>query len=113
VRDANGIARGGVRLPQVDAPVAQNSALLLEPTRGLLLRGSNHPFDAATLKSLYRDEADYRAKFTQAAQRAVQAGVMLARDVPPALEEAAREYRRALQYAPAAQREARRVSGPA
>jgi hypothetical protein len=113
VRDTHGIARGGVRLPQVEAPVAHNSALLLEPTRGLLLRGSNRPFDAATLNSLYRDEADYRAKFTQAAQRAVQAGVMLPRDLAPALEEAVREYARALQYAPAPQREARRVSGPA
>jgi hypothetical protein len=113
VRDANGIAKGGVRLPQVEAPVAQNSALLLEPSRGLLLRGSNRPFDAATLASLYRDEADYRAKFTQAAQRAVQTGVLLPRDVTPLLEEAGREYHRALQGVATPRREARLASGPA
>ena len=113
VRDAHGIAKGGVRLPQVEAPVAQNSALLLEPSRGLLLRGSNRPFDAATLNSLYRDEADYRAKFTQAAQRAVQAGVILQRDVAPLLDEATREYARALQGVAPPTREARAVAGPA
>jgi hypothetical protein len=113
VRDTHGIARGGVRLPQADVPVATNSAIPIEPTRGLLLRGSNHPFDAETLKALYRDEVTYLAMFKQAAQRAVQAGVLLERDVAPALEEAKQEYRRALN-AEAHGVEARRAAaGPA
>jgi hypothetical protein len=113
VRDAHGIAVGGVRLPQADVPVAQNSAIPLEPTRGLLLRGSNASFDANKLKSLYRDEAAYLSLFEQAARRAVQAGVMLPRDVAPALEEAAREYRRALRGSQAPRAEATLASGPA
>src|SRR5207302_10637899 len=31
VRDEHGIARGGIRLPQVEVPVAQNSAIPLAP----------------------------------------------------------------------------------
>ncbi len=113
VRDAHGIAVGGVRLPQAEVPVAQNSAIPLEPTRGLLLRGSNTPFDAQKLKTLYRDEAAYLSLFEQAAQRAVQAGVMLPRDVATAVDEAAHEYRRAQRGAHAPRAEARRTSGAA
>jgi hypothetical protein len=94
-RDAHGIALGGVRLPQADAPVATHSAIPLAGDLAHLLRGSSRPFDAETLDGLYRDEAAYRARFEAAAQRAVAAGVLLARDVGPAVEEAVREYRRA------------------
>ena len=111
VRDARGIAVGGVRLPLVEVPVALNSAIPLEPTRGLLLRGSNAPFDARELKALYRDEAAYLALFEQAAQRAVQAGVMLPRDVAPSVEEAAREYARALRGPHVPKADARLASG--
>ncbi|HLZ83970.1 MAG TPA: alpha/beta hydrolase domain-containing protein [Caulobacteraceae bacterium] len=93
-RDRFGIALGGVRLPQADAPVAANSAIPLAGDLAHLLRGSSRPFDAETLDALYGDEAAYRARFEEAARRAVDAGVLLARDVGPALEEAAREYRR-------------------
>ncbi len=113
VRDENGIARGGVRLPQAEVPVACNSAIPLAPTRGLLLRGSNRPFDAKELAALYRDEADYLAKFEQAAGRAVQAGVMLPRDVTPAVAEAAREYRRAKTASQKQRAEAKLAAGPA
>jgi hypothetical protein len=95
VRDAYGIATGGVRLPQADVPVASNSAIPLQANREYLLRGSNHPLDAKLIDALYGDEATYLAKFEQAARRAVQSGVLLPRDVRPAVEEAAIEYRRA------------------
>ncbi len=94
VRDEHGIALGGVRLPQADAPVGANSAIPLAGDLAHLLRGSCRPFDAETLDGLYADEAAYRAAFEAAAQRAVAAGVLLARDVGPALEEALGEYRR-------------------
>ncbi|HEY9216795.1 MAG TPA: alpha/beta hydrolase domain-containing protein, partial [Phenylobacterium sp.] len=55
------------------------------------LRGSSKPFDAATLTQLYGDEAGYLERFRLAAAAAVAAGVMLPRDVEPAVEEAARE----------------------
>jgi hypothetical protein len=95
VRDAHGIATGGIRLPQADAPVAQNSAIPLGTDIYSLLYGSNHPFDAAKLDALYGDEATYLASFEEAARRAEKAGVLLPRDIAGAVEEARREYRRA------------------
>ena len=113
VRDAHGIAKGGVRLPQVEAPVAMNCAIPLEPTRGLLLRGSSRMFDAAELGTLYGNEAAYLKRFEQAAQRCVQAGAILARDVAPLMEEAAQEFRRAMAGSQAPSGRARAASGPA
>jgi hypothetical protein len=95
VRDGRGIATGGVRLPQADAPVAMNSCTPATDDFAGRLRGSNRPFDAATLTALYGDEAGYLARFREAAAAAVAAGVMMPRDVEPAVAEAAREYRRA------------------
>lgn len=95
VRDEHGIATGGVRLPQADVPVAQNSAIPLGEDIYSLLWGSSHPFDAAKIDALYADEADYLARFTASAHAAVAAGVVLPRDVAPMVEEAGREYRRA------------------
>jgi len=94
VRDEHGLARGGIRVPQVDAPVATNSSIPITNDFSGSLRGSNHPFTAAKLDALYGGEAKYFARFEEAAQRAVKAGVMLPRDVAPALEEAAQEYGR-------------------
>jgi hypothetical protein len=95
VRDEHGIARGGIRLPQVEAPVAVNSSVPVSTDFAGALRGSNHPFTAEQLDALYGDEAGYLARFEAAAQRAVDAGVLLPRDVAPAVAEAAAEYRRA------------------
>jgi hypothetical protein len=94
-RDEHGIAKGGVRSPQVDVPVAINSSTPVVPEFPASLRGSNQPFGAAKLEALYGDEARYLARFAEAARRAVAAGVLLERDVKPAIEEAAEEYRRA------------------
>lgn len=99
IRDKYGLATGGIRLPQVAAPVAVNSSAPVADDFAARLRGTNRPFDAATLASLYGDEADYLAKFSQAAAAAVSAGVMLPRDVEPAVAEAAQEYRRSLNAA--------------
>lgn len=95
VRDRHGIAKGGIRLPQADAPVATNSSIPLTNDFTGALRGTNTPFDAATLDALYADEAAYLAAFRKAAERAVKQGVMMARDIEPQLEEARSEYRRA------------------
>jgi hypothetical protein len=101
VRDEHGIAKGGVRLPQADAPVATNSSIPMTQDFTGSLRGSNHPFGAKKLDALYGSETRYLARFEEAARRAVQAGVMLERDVAPAIEEAAQEYRRAHAVRPA------------
>ena len=95
IRDRHGIATGGVRLPQADAPVAMNSSQPVSDDFSGRLRGSNRPFDGATLDALYGDEAGYLARFRAAAASAVEAGVMMAHDVEPAVAEAAQEYRRA------------------
>jgi hypothetical protein len=50
---------------------------------------------------LYGDESKYLACFEQAAARAVAAGVMLTRDVAPAVAEAADEYQRS--FAPSSE----------
>jgi len=100
IRDENGIAKGGVRMPQADAPVAVNSSIPVTDDFAGRLRGSNKPFGAQKLDALYADEAAYLARFGQAAEAAVKAGVLLARDVAPAVDEAANEYRRAREAAP-------------
>jgi hypothetical protein len=99
VRDEHGIAKGGIRLPQADAPVATNSSIPITNDFPGSLRGSNRPFGAAKLEALYGSEAKYLARFEEAAERAVRAGVLLARDVAPALQEAALEYRRSYEMA--------------
>ena len=94
VRDSHGIATGGVRYPQAEVPIAQNSAIPLGPGILLLLRGSSVPFDAATLDALYADESAYVERFTAAARAAEKAGVLLPRDVEPLIDAAHGEYRR-------------------
>ena len=95
VRDVHGIATGGVRLPQADVPVAQNSAIPLGDDIYSVLYGSSHPFPPQKLQQMYGDEEHYVAEFEEAARRAEKAGVLLARDIPPLIEEARQEYRRA------------------
>ena len=95
VRDEHGIAVGGVRLPQAEMPVAQNSAIPLGEDIQSRLQGSSSPFDATKLEALYGDEEAYVAKFTEATMSAVDNGVLLPRDIAPTIDEARREYRRA------------------
>ena len=95
IRDTHGIARGGIRMPQADAPVAMNSSIPVTNDFSGRLRGSNRPFDAATLDALYGDEATYLARFRAAAESAVKAGVLRPREVELQTAEAASEYRRA------------------
>ena len=63
VRDAHGIAKGGIRLPQADVPLAQNSAIPLADDVFAYLRGSSHPFTAEKLRALYGDKSSFLAKF--------------------------------------------------
>lgn len=95
VRDEHGIAVGGIRLPQVEVPVATNSAVPLGPGIYPLLQGSSHPFPASKLVELYGDEAGYAAKVEQAARACEKAGVVLPRDVEPLIAEAIAEHRAA------------------
>ena len=95
VRDEHGIAVGGARLPQAQVPVATNSSIPVVKDFAGSLRGTNERFGANKLDALYGSEADYLARFRAATEAAIEAGVMLPRELEPAVEEAAQEYRRA------------------
>ena len=88
IRDQNGIARGGIRLPQVEAPVAHNSAI---PRTGDIwgrLGGSCLPFAPEKLRVLYGDGTEYLARFEQAARAAEKVGVILPRDTDALMADA-------------------------
>jgi hypothetical protein len=73
VRDTNGNAVGGVRLPELEAPIASY--------RGMDERGSiggrTIPFTPEQLRKLYPTHEDYVRKVTTAAKAAEEAGVIL------------------------------------
>ena len=79
VRDAHGNARGGVRTPPVDVPIA---AFTGEQDGSLICRilGTTTPFDAATLHALYPTHRAFVSAFRRAAARAVRRGVLLPPD---------------------------------
>jgi hypothetical protein len=87
-RDEHGNARGGIRLPQIEVPVAHNTGISPVPGLGGL-GGHSEPFDAATLAALYADHADYVGRFSDAARAAVEAGVLSRADADSLIAEAA------------------------
>jgi hypothetical protein len=66
VRDANGIAEGGIRLPDVEVPIALNNGInspasLTNPLSVFcVLWGTHAPFSQAQLDSLYYSDKDYQ-----------------------------------------------------
>ena len=94
VRDVHGIAKGGIRLPQVDVPIATNSAIPRAADIFSYLRGSWRPFDADKLRALYGDKVAFRTEFESAAKRAVEAGVLLPRDAAALVAEASDSWPR-------------------
>lgn len=83
VRDEHGIARGGIRLPQVEVPIAQNSAIPLADDIYSILYGSSVPFPKDQVLAMYGDRDAYLDRFEEAARTAEKAGVLLPRDVRP------------------------------
>jgi hypothetical protein len=91
--DGHGLARGGVRTPWVDVPVAKTSGLAPDESPMSFLFGSGEVFDAATLHALYPGgSAEYLERFSEALDRAGAAGVILAADRSEILELAAATY---------------------
>ena len=88
VRDQHGIATGGIRLPQVEVPLATNCAIPRGEGIFALLGGSCEPFPADKVHALYGDEATFVARFEAAAQKAVEAQVLRPRDIPILMAEA-------------------------
>jgi hypothetical protein len=81
VRDADGNALGGVRLPQVEVPIATLSGEP-GPTGGTicLLLGTTVPFTPERLAELYASPDDYLAAYEAATDAAIDQGFALAAD---------------------------------
>ena len=91
-RDDNGIARGGIRLPQVEVPLAHNSAMQQSPDVFARLVGFHEAFPVEKVHALYESRADYLARYEAATRAAAAAGVILPRDIDPLLAEAEAAY---------------------
>jgi hypothetical protein len=96
VRDSDGFAVGGIRLPSVDVPIALNDgqnapANLDNPLNGFcVLFGSHFPFDDTELDARYRNHGAYVSKFSQVSQALVHDGFLLSEDRTTLLSAAAR-----------------------
>jgi hypothetical protein len=93
--DANGLAKGGVRTPWVEVPIANTSGIAgNEESPMSFLFGSGEMFDAATLARLYPGgRAEYLARFTEALDRAIDSGFIVPADRSEILELAAATFR--------------------
>lgn len=87
-RDVHRIARGGIRLPSVDVPVAHNSAIQQAPDIFSRLLGYHEPFPVEKVRALYGSREHYLELFEKATLAAEAASVILPRDVDPLMEEA-------------------------
>ena len=96
VRDDDGIARGGIRLPQVAVPLATNSAVA-DP-KGIMgfLGGSCVPFPAEKVRARYGDAETYLDRFAQATRAVEKTGAILPRDVEPLIAEAKGAFGKAI-----------------
>ncbi|WP_307124358.1 alpha/beta hydrolase domain-containing protein [Streptomyces sp. B1I3] len=86
-RDASGLARGGVRLSQVEVPTALNTGDNTGETFCVLF-GTHVPFTAEQLDRLYPTHAGYAAGVAAADARAVREGHLLPSDALVNLREA-------------------------
>ena len=81
MRNADGIALGGIRTPPVDVPVSALSGVPgPNPSTICLLLGSSKPFTAARLAQLYPSQAVYMQKFTADVDATIKAGFALSDD---------------------------------
>jgi len=81
--DAQGNSKGGIRLPDVEAPIAVFAGLGNNPSF-CRLYGSTVAFDAAKLAQLYPDHAAFVAKFGAAVDALHSQGFILDGDLPDA-----------------------------
>jgi len=88
VRDDNGIARGGIRLPQVEVPLGHNSAIQQSPDIFARLVGYHESFPDEKVRELYGSRDTYLVRYGEATRAAEGASVILPRDVDPLLAEA-------------------------
>jgi len=86
-RDALGNALGGIRLPQLEVPVAQYGGIGT-PLLTCRLQGLAIPFSAETLATLYRDPGRYVSGFVRATRDAENAGFLLHEDAQAGIDAA-------------------------
>jgi hypothetical protein len=81
VRDANGIAEGGIRTPPVDVPVTALTGVAgPKPSSICILSGSAVPLPPDRLAELYPSQAAYLKEFRQSADATIKAGYVLPGD---------------------------------
>ncbi len=80
VVDASGNALGGIRTPQLDAPIAKLSGVGQTGPTFCGLFGTTTPFDAATLAAKYPSHDAFVAKWNSAVDSAVSSGALLPAD---------------------------------
>jgi hypothetical protein len=80
VTDEQGNARGGIRTPHVDVPVAELSGQGQSGESFCRIFGTTAPFDAATLAGLYPDHQAFADAWDASLAEAVEAGVILEAD---------------------------------
>jgi hypothetical protein len=91
--DENGLAKGGVRTPWVDVPIARTTGIGTDESPLSHLFGSGEPFDAAAIARLYPGGvADYLERFTDSLDAAIRAGFLLPADRQEILDLAAATY---------------------
>ncbi|MCY4130087.1 MAG: alpha/beta hydrolase domain-containing protein [Gammaproteobacteria bacterium] len=92
VRDAQGNALGGIRLPDLEVPSAAHSGFGIRQagTRFGFLYGRADDFDDEQLSSLYPDSATYVTAWNEAMNRSIEQGMVLVEDATPLREQAAR-----------------------
>jgi hypothetical protein len=89
-RDGLGHAIGGVRLPEVEAPLYRHIGISEEGERGVLgLRGRSVPLASSDLAALYSTPDIRSARYRAAVRRAVASGVLLPHDADHMLRTAA------------------------
>jgi Alpha/beta hydrolase domain len=86
VRDGDGNAVGGLRTPDMDAPLARHVAAMEESSGGLM--GEWFPFDAGVVRARYGDAAGYAKAYEAATHAAVEAGVLRPSDAAAAIARA-------------------------
>ena len=87
-RDSLGLALGGIRLSEIEVPIAYNVGTNSGP--GACVRwGYSIPFDDALLKSLYRNHGQYVSRVSNVNDRNVESGYILEEDAEIDTTEAA------------------------
>ena len=82
-RDEGGIARGGIRTPQVDAPVAALTGTGGSGAGFCFLFGTTTPWSPSQLAARYVDHAAFVRTWNAATERAVRDGFIEPADAPP------------------------------